>query len=243
MAERISAPTRRTFGLGAAAGGPPHAEHRKQEQTATATTGIPEGPRGKATPFARVVCCSGHMIDRHDRATPRFPSTREHAVRAAMAAVLDRWGIGDGDLAVSGGACGADILFAELCLERGAWVRLLIALPDEEFRTRSVRLDGTDWESRYARLRELSEVWYQHERLGPVPAGVSPFARANRWVIETAMAEAAPEHLFALLVWDERPAGEGPGGTADFASQVHRFEGQLAIVNPTTLHDRTGGTP
>lgn len=192
--------------------------------------------------FDKVAICSGHMIDLPDRSTPRFPPEKEGAVRDRMAAVLAGWEIGGEDLAVSGGARGADILFAELCLARGANLRLLIALPEEEFLARSVRLDGGDWERRYFRLRERCETWVQHERLGPALEGISPFARNNLWVIETGEAEAPPERLFALLVWDERSTGDGPGGTSHFAAEVERFGGRLAIVNPAKLSRNDGRT-
>lgn len=187
--------------------------------------------------FTRVACCSGHMIDRHDRPSPRFPEGKEEAVRAAMAEVLDRWGIGRGDLAVSGGARGADILFAELCLERGAWVRLLIALPDEQFIARSVRLPGTDWEKRYRRLRQRCETW--HRPCGELPAPGTRSGPAmtdtNHWILATCRAEAAPDPFLALLVWDEQGTGDGPGGTADFAAEARRLGGEVVIVNPMLL--------
>lgn len=190
---------------------------------------------GEVLRFDKVVIGSGHMIDLPDRPKPRFPPEKERAVCEQMAVVLDGWGIGERDLAVSGAARGADILFAELCLARGARVRLLIALPEEEFLERSVRLDGGSWEGRYRELRRRCETWFAHEHLGPVPEGISPFERNNLWLIETAEAEAPPDRLHALLVWDERPTGDGPGGTSHFAAEIERFGGRLAIVNPTTL--------
>jgi hypothetical protein len=42
-----------------------------------------------------------------------------------------------------------------------------------------------------------------------------------------------PSRLFVLLVWDERPASDGPGGTADFAARADGLGGTLAIVNPS----------
>jgi hypothetical protein len=177
------------------------------------------------------------MIDRPDRRAPRFPAVVEGEVRAAMAEILDRWQIGSGDLAVTGGARGADILFAELCLERAAHVRLLVALPDEQFVERSVRLPGTLWEARYRRLTERCELWHR-------PAGALAMARergaiesTNQWILETCRAEAAPRGFYTLLVWDEAPAGDGTGGTADFAAVAGRYDTHLAVVNPLRLGD------
>jgi hypothetical protein len=159
-----------------------------------------------------------------------------------MAKVLDAWGVGEGDLAICGGARGADVLFAELCLERKAHVQLSIPTSQPEFLASSVRLEDTDWEQRHFALLRECEVIYQPERLGAAPSGTSVFARNNRWIINTALAEAdadpaaaSDQRLYALLVWDEQPTGDGPGGTSDFAATVKRLGGQLQIVNPTKL--------
>lgn len=194
--------------------------------------------------FGKVLVASGHMIDAPDRPSPRFPPSVEARVRERIAGVLDAWAVGDGDLAICGGARGADMLFAELCLDRGVHVRLSIPTSQPEFLSSSVRLDGTDWEKRHFALLGRCEALYQVERLGAAPQGSSVFARNNRWIINTALAEAdadltagPDQRLYALLVWDERSTGDGPGGTSDFAAAVRRLGGQLQIVNPTKLDD------
>ena len=39
----------------------------------------------------------------------------------------------------------------------------------------------------------------------------------------------------ALIVWDEKPRGDGPGGTSDFQQKVCHLGGQVEIINPTKL--------
>ena len=156
-------------------------------------------------------------------------------MRAEIARQLAAWGIGAGDLAVSSGACGADILFAEECCARGAQVRLLLAKAAEDFVESSVRLTDSDWVERFYALLEKCEV-----ATLPAPVGgeeaLDVYSRTNLWIIETARA-AAPgsDAIHALLVWDEKPAGDGPGGTADFAARVREIGGTVAIINPTRL--------
>jgi len=188
--------------------------------------------------FNKVCIASGHMIDAAQRATPRFPPAKEDAVRAAIAEQLGVWKIGPGDLAICGAARGADILFAELCAERGAEVWLLVALDEPDFLERSVRLQGSNWESRYYALQDLHNVktCVQTDRLKSPPRDVSPFTRNNLWILNTARVEVSkPSSLYALLVWDEQPSGDGPGGTADFANRVRQIGGRRAIVNPTQV--------
>src|SRR5687768_14930893 len=93
-----------------------------------------------------------------------------------------RWGIGNGDLAICGGARGADILFAELCADRGAEVWLYPALAEEEFLEESVRLPGSHWEERFHALRARANVrtFFPDERSGVDTEEGSVFARNNR---------------------------------------------------------------
>ena len=55
-------------------------------------------------------------------------------------------------------------------------------------------------------------------------------------MLNTARVEANdPNNLYTLLVWDEKPTGDGPGGTSDFAMRVKKLSGHRAIINPTKL--------
>jgi len=198
--------------------------------------------RAGAKRFGKVVVASGHMTDAPDRASKglgeRFPESKVEAVRERVARQLDEWGVRSGDLAISGGARGADIIFAELCAERGARVWLFLALPVEEYVEVSVRARDTDWERRFLELlaRESVKPFLPSDGPGPSPEGESVFAGDNLRMLETARAEAGdPSNLYAVLVWDERPTGDGAGGTSDFASRVKKLGGRLSVINPTKL--------
>jgi len=194
----------------------------------------------KADPrFKKVVLASGHMIDKPGRPDERFPPRKEGAVRELIAKQLEAWKVGAGDLAICGGARGSDILFAELCADRGVEVWVLLALPEGEFLEESVRLPDSDWEARFFTLRDHAAVktFQQFDRLKSPPKGTSVFSRNNLWMINTARVEANdPKNLYAVLVWDEKPTGDGPGGTSDFVARVKRLGGHLAsVINPTRL--------
>jgi hypothetical protein len=188
--------------------------------------------------FVKVAIASGHMIDKPGRTEERFPPRKESVVRERIAARLDAWKIGAGDLAICGAARGADMLFAELCADRGAEVWLLLPLLENEFLEESVRLPDSEWEQRYFDLRDRAgvKVLLQPDRLKSPPKGASVFARNNVWMVNTARVEVRdPKNLFAVLVWDEKPTGDGPGGTADCAARVKQLGGRTAIINPTKL--------
>jgi len=193
--------------------------------------------------FKKVVVASGHMIDAPDRLEKgfgeRFPPRKEDVVRDRIDRQLEEWKVGADDLAICGAARGADILFAELCADRGSEVWLFLALPEGEFLEESVRLPDSEWEQRYFDLRDREgvKVYLQSDRLKSPPKGSSVFSRNNLWIINTARVEAnEPKNLYAVLVWDEKPTGDGPGGTSDFAARVKQLGGRLApIINPTKL--------
>ena len=135
------------------------------------------GLKKSAPRFKKVVIFSGHMIDKPGRSEERFPPRKEIVVRERIGLQLEAWSVGAGDLAICGGARGGDILFAELCANRGAEVWLFIALPESEFLEESVRLPNSDWEQRFFALQNLEgvKVFRQFERLKAPPKGSSLF--------------------------------------------------------------------
>ena len=188
--------------------------------------------------FGKVAIASGHMIDKPDRKDERFPPRKEGVVKEQIAQQLATWNLGKGDLAICGGARGADMLFAELCAERGAEVWLMLPLPENDFLEESVRLPESNWEERYFDLsrRDGVRTFSQPDRLKAAPKGASVFARNNLWMINSARVEIKdPKNLYGLLVWDEKPSGDGPGGTSDCATRVKRLGGRTKIINPTKL--------
>ena len=161
---------------------------------------------------AHVVVESGHMIDAPDRATPRFPPEAERRVTGAVAAVLDGWDVGQGDLVITQAARGADLIVAEQALERGARVQVLLAKEPEGFRNGSVELPGSDWGARFDR------VLARAERVDVLPddgSGDKPYARTNEWALDRAAEAAGAEVPHALVIWDGEE-GDDTGGTAHF---------------------------
>ena len=184
----------------------------------------------------RVVLGSGHRVDAPGRTSPRFPPEKEAAVREALARQLAAWSVGSGDLAICGGANGADILLAEICRDRGAAVLLLLPFPPERFIRESVELPGSAWTERFRALARdgRSTVRIQEQSLGPLPPGADPFERNNDWILETGLAEARPGTPSALLVWNRRP-GDGAGGTAGFHDAAVRLGLPVVVIDPSTL--------
>jgi hypothetical protein len=78
------------------------------------------------------------MIDAPDRPTPRFPADMEVIAAQKIAETLASLSAGPEDLALTQGANGGDILFAEACLTRGFKLILLQPFDEPTFLQKSV---------------------------------------------------------------------------------------------------------
>ena len=97
--------------------------------------------------------------------------------------------------------------------------------------------DG-NWVERFrVLLDKCNSVAYQDERLGDPPNRKEVFARNNLWILNTARVQGGHtgRGLYALLVWDENPEGDGIGGTSDFARRVTQLGADYRIINPTKI--------
>src|SRR6516225_2812152 len=97
----------------------------------------------------KVALFSGHMIDAPGRAKPRFRAENEPLAASAIAASVADLDLGPDDLAICGGACGGDLLFAESALARGARLELYIPFEESTFLQKSVDFAGDNWRARF----------------------------------------------------------------------------------------------
>lgn len=183
----------------------------------------------------QVFLFSGHMIDAPGRTLPRFPADKEPIAAQAIAAKLAELDAGAADLALCGGACGGDLLFAEACLQRG--LRLEVRLPFDEptFLRESVTFAGDQWRDRFYRVKTdpKTRLLVMPEELGPPPTGSNPYARNNLWQLYTALAW-GPEKVRFLCLWN-RQAGDGPGGTQHMNDVVRQHAGRVYVLDTTVL--------
>lgn len=185
----------------------------------------------------QVLLFSGHILDAPDRVPARFPAAKEDAAARRIADVLERLGAGPADLALTQGAAGGDLLFAEACLARGVPLQLLLPLPEPAFIAQSIlpSADGARWRERYlavrARLAEPPHV--AGTELGPLRAAEDPWERGNRWLLDSALAHGARRLRFIAL-WDGG-GGDGPGGTRHMVDEVRRAHGQVLWIDTHEL--------
>ena len=184
----------------------------------------------------QVILFSGHMVDGPDREEPRFPESKTDAARRRICGILEQLGPSRGDLAISGAACGGDLLFAQACLERGLRVELRVPMLENEFLDASVNFAGAHWSDLYDRVKAHpnSKIFVLPQELGLTQPGVNPFERNNLWMLYSALAHGVPK-VTGVLLWDRKPA-DGPGGTQHMHDLIAKLTGHKPIViDPVTL--------
>lgn len=183
----------------------------------------------------QVFLFSGHMIDAPVRPEPRFPPAGEARAAAAMAEKLAVWNAGEKDLAMCGGACGGDLLFAEACLNRGLRLELRIPFPEPVFLEKSVSFAGEGWRDRFYQVKNnpRTRLFIMPEELGPLPAGANPYERNNLWLLYSALAW-GPDKVRFLCLWDGK-GGDGPGGTKHMHDAVKERSGKVSVLDTKAL--------
>jgi len=186
-------------------------------------------------PPNNAVIFSGHMIDAPDRKTPRFPPDKESVAAAAIANTLAEIGTERGDLAICGGACGGDLLFAEACLARGMRLELYIPFDEPTFLANSVDFANADWRDRYLAARSKATLHVMPDELGPLTVGENPYERNNRWMLESA-ARFGDEKIAFISLWNGQ-GGDGPGGAHHFMEEARRKTARTYWLDTRKLWD------
>lgn len=185
----------------------------------------------------QVLLFSGHMVDAPTRPRPRFPPAMVARATAEIERVLDGLKAGPGDIALTQGAAGGDLIFAEACIKRGVHMQLLLPLPEPDFIDASVlpSSDGVAWRERYyalkAQFAEPARV--MPVELGPLPADANAFERCNLWLLYSALSY-GPDKVRFVCLWDGA-GGDGPGGTKHLVEEVKRRTGQVSWIDTRTL--------
>lgn len=195
-----------------------------------------EFPAGAAPKLQRVLIFTGHMIDAPSRATPRFPPSKEDAARQMIKeAVEGEMRLPEGvAFGIAGGASGGDMLFHEICAEKGIATRLYLALPRDQFVSASVQSAGPDWITRFYKLcrqnppRILGDSEQLPRWLREKP-DYNIWQRNNLWMLYNAMAEGA-ENVTLIALWNGE-AGDGPGGAKDLVQQATSRGAKTVILD------------
>lgn len=153
---------------------------------------------------------TGYMINNARKKENNFPPEKEQDIRAAVQAILGKYGAGPDDLAVTTGMdAGSEIVFVECCVERGIPVQAYFPLPEAPYVRDFVSPGGEQWVERFYRMRNhpLVDEFYQPDRVGLPKDGDNVHERNNRWALYSSLTRGI-DSVRLIAVWD------GKGETA-----------------------------
>ena len=195
---------------------------------------MPMIPPGAPLP-RKTLLFNGHMIDAPGRKTPRFPPDKERIAAAAIGSTLEEIGADRGDLAICGGACGGDLLFAEAGLARDMRLELYIPFDEPTFLANSVDFADAGWRNRYFAIKSTATLHVMPDELGPVPADGNPYERNNLWMLESA-ARFGGDKIAFICLWNGQ-GGDGPGGAQHFMDEARRETKRIYWLDTRQLWD------
>ena len=183
---------------------------------------------------ASVVVFSGHMIDKPDRNTPRFPDAISEAIKADIIRHLDEANAGSG---FSSAACGADLLFVEAMLERGGEVNVYLPFALDDFIKTSIAFAGEKWLKRFEAVLSKVNVKYITEESYLGTDELFEYTGEVMMGLALLSAEQSSSDCYFLAVLDRKDATGRPGGAADMLKRW-TFKDRIRIIDPSMIsHD------
>lgn len=180
-----------------------------------------------------VVVFSGHMIDKPDRTSPRFPFSIEKKIYRKIVKRLKELHAGFG---YASAACGSDILFLEAIIELGGEAHVVLPYEKEQFVQDSVDIiPGYNWRKRFEKVldRAVQVSVASDDKLNE---GSIYFDYANLLLFGLAKnrSETLETDLVPMAVWDGNQ-GEGYGGTASVIEKWREHGLTAEVIDPIEI--------
>jgi class 3 adenylate cyclase len=186
---------------------------------------------------------TGHMIDRPERETARFPPELEGPAAGSIRQRIRRLRPAAG---YASAACGADILFLESMLAERREFHVVLPVSPEEFLPSSVEfLPGGDWRRRFERvLATASSVTAASDHASSDSASTFVYANLILSGMAALHARLLETELVGLAVWDGQ-RGDGPGGTASLVQHWQSRGLAVERIDPAAVaaHEEVGAAP
>ena len=198
----------------------------------------------QAQPRGRIIIATGHRADAPGRPNPRFPNTPaciDKAREWLKETILIEQAQTKGSLsAIAGAASGTDLLFHEICEELDISTKIVLPIPKDDYRRKSVADGGAVWIEKFNNLVARNEPIILSETDG-LPTwtenlqNYNVFQRSNIWMMLHAILQPNADSTLIAL-WNEK-SGDGPGGTSDMVNLAKEKGLKLCIKNTSDLFD------
>ncbi len=179
---------------------------------------------------SKVLLFSGHMIDHPQREVPRFPPAKIPSLTRLLLGQLVELKVGEGDIAISGAACGGDLMFVEAVLALGLKAELFLHTDIDRHIKESLAYAGARWIELFEQVRHHPRVSIHIlSPFGERPIDeADPFVANNLWMLKTALA-LGPQRLHGVLLWNSQ-GGDAPGGTAHMKAEMEAAGASVNVV-------------
>lgn len=147
---------------------------------------------------------AGYMVDHPRKDKKNFPANKENEIRNEIIKSLEKYNAKPNDLAFMAGlSAGSEIIFAEICIEKGIHVDLHLPLAEAKYIKEFVSPCGDSWVDRFYKVRShpLVEEFYQLENVGAAKEGDDTFERNNRWALYSSLIRGI-EKVTLIAVWN-----------------------------------------
>ena len=144
------------------------------------------------------------MVNNSKKKESHFPPEKEDDIKKAIRAALAKHNASPDDLALTTGMdAGSEIIFVELCVDRGIPVQAYFPTPEAPYVRDFVSPGGEQWVERFYKMRNhpLVDEFYQPEQVGLPKEGDNVHERNNRWALYSALVHGVDKARL-IAVWD-----------------------------------------
>ena len=155
-------------------------------------------------PAGQVFLFAGYMVDYPSKEKKTFPESKEQELRDEIRKKLEKYNANSNDIAILAGlSAGSEIIFAEVCAEKGIHVDVHLPLPEAGYIREFVSPGGESWIDRFYKIRShpLVDEYYKLENLGEVKNDYDPYERNNRWALYSSLVRGT-DKVTLIAVWN-----------------------------------------
>ena len=201
-------------------------------------TPVKKGSSKKAKQNGRAFLFTGYMVDYPGKDKKNFPADKENEIRKEILEKLESFKLNPNDRAfVAGLSAGSEILFAEICAEKGVKVRAYLPLPESAYIRQFVSPGGDSWVERFYNIRNhpLVEELYQIENVGHPKEDDDPYERNNRWALYSSLGRGIDKvRLIALCnAHGDKPKDRDARLVRHMIELMRDIGGPIEQINPS----------
>ncbi len=198
----------------------------------------PKRKRRKAAgaSVGQVFLFAGYMVDYPSKEKKTFPENKAAELRTEIRKKLEKHNAGPNDIAILAGlSAGSEIIFAEVCAEKGISVNAHLPLPEAAYIREFVSPGGESWVDRFYKIRShpLVDEYYQLENVGEVKEGDDAYERNNRWALYSSLVRGT-DKVTLIAVWNGlggRPKDRDARLVRHLVELMRETGGKLETIN------------